>query len=118
MTDMIKRLLSWSGTPFDDDAHQAADRIEELERSRKDLEKLSIKLLNEKLRGEWREPLVAELEAAEAKLTKAVEAIEMMLHRYLLYCGGDAMPFGGHTDQKIVESVRATLAEVKGESHE
>ena len=84
MTDMIKRLLSWSGTPFDDDAHEAADRIE----------------------------------ALTAKLTKAVEATEMMLHRYLLYCGGDAMPFGGHTDQKIVESVRATLAEVKGESHE
>lgn len=30
MTDLIKRLLSWSGTPFDDDAHQAADRIKEL----------------------------------------------------------------------------------------
>ena len=50
-----------------------ADRIEELGRSIKDLKKLSIKLLNEKLQGEWREPLVAELEAAEAKLTKALE---------------------------------------------
>ena len=37
MTDLIKRLLSWSGTPFDDDAHQAADRIEELVKERDEL---------------------------------------------------------------------------------
>lgn len=109
MTDLIKRLLSWSGTPFDDDAHQAADRIEELMKEKMALNHLCNAILNRHIK---------EITAAEAKLTKAVEATEMMLHRYLLYCGGDAMPFGGHTDQKIVESVRATLAEVKGESHE
>lgn len=33
MTDeeLVKRLRSWDGSPFDDDAHEAADRIEELE---------------------------------------------------------------------------------------
>ena len=81
-----------------------ADRIEVLERSRKDLEKLSIKLINEKLHGEWSEPLVAELEAAEAKLAKAVEALED-IKRYSS-CGD--------TRRKAIE----TLAEIKGENHE
>ena len=49
------------------------DRIEQLERERKNLEKLSVKLLNEKLHGEWREPLEDAKDAAEAKLAKAVE---------------------------------------------
>lgn len=48
-------------------------RIEELERAWKDLEKLSIKLLNEKLQGEWREPLENDLAETEAKLAKALD---------------------------------------------
>ena len=28
---LIKALRAWDGTPFDEDAHKAADRIEELE---------------------------------------------------------------------------------------
>ena len=119
MTDLNKRLLSWSGTPFDDDAHEAADRIEELMKERDFiLANQTYSYLGKNLKRWLARDLEDAKDAAEAKLTKAVEAIEMMLHRYLLYCGGDAMPFGGHTDQKIVESVRATLAEVKGESHE
>ena len=86
------------------------DRIEELGRSRKDLEKLSIKLLNEKLQGEWREPLVAELEAAEAKLTKAVEALRHTLDKprsaeqtYAALCS------------EIMWEIRFVLAELEGE---
>jgi hypothetical protein len=51
----------------------------------------------------------------EAKLAKAGEALEMMLCRYMLYCGGDAMPHAGHTDRGMVAIVTATLAELKGE---
>ena len=29
--ELIKSLRAWDGSPFDDDAHDAADRIEELE---------------------------------------------------------------------------------------
>jgi nitrate reductase assembly molybdenum cofactor insertion protein NarJ len=29
--ELIKALRAWDGSPFDDDAHEAADRIEELQ---------------------------------------------------------------------------------------
>ena len=76
--DLIKRL----GDPnrdwpeFGHDRREAKNLIEQLERERKGLEKLSIKLVNEKLHGEWREPLEDAKDEAEAKLAKAMAALQ------------------------------------------
>lgn len=52
------------------------------------------------------------------KLCLAIDVTEMMLERYLIYCGGEHMPFAGHTDTKIVTSVRNALTEIKGKSND
>lgn len=108
MTDqeLIARLLS-DETDLTD---CAADRIKELGRSRKDLEKLSIKLLNEKLQGEWREPFITELEAAEAKLTKAVEALRETDQAIMLHTDETSWRIWGEV---AVSDIRKVLAELE-----
>lgn len=100
--DLIKRLWECGGRY----PTQAADRIEQLERARKDLEKLSIKLLNEKLQGEWREPLENDLAETEAKLQKAVEA----LREIEADCDADYPP----SHRAIKYAIRTVLAELEG----
>jgi hypothetical protein len=60
--DLIKRLRAWDGSPFDDDASEAADRIEQL---------------NERLTAATDDAKEAEAyaEQLEAKLTKAVAGL-------------------------------------------
>jgi hypothetical protein len=37
-------------------------------------------------------------------------ALEAMLHRHILYCGGESMAFAGHTDVALFQEARAALA--------
>lgn len=65
-------------------------------------------LLNPKFRGDRgaqfvRADIVQEL----------VEALEAMLSRHELYCGGPDLPFAGHTDAKLFDMARAALAKLK-----
>lgn len=104
MTDeeLIAGLMSWSGSPFDDEAHQAAARIEALVKDRDKAISGYTRLLNEKLRGEWRNEL-------EAKLVKAVEALHFYADFHEVPNDG---PWGfGSTD--FGKKAKAALAELE-----
>ena len=90
-----------------DTERKLRERIEQLERAWKDLEKLSIKLLNEKLQGEWREPLENDLAETEAKLAKAVEAL-----RHTLDKPRDADQSYAKLCSEVLREIRAVLAVV------
>lgn len=49
-------------------------------------------------------------QAGDERVARLVEALAAMLGRHTLYCGGDGLPFAGHTDVKLLEMARAALA--------
>jgi hypothetical protein len=112
--ELVKRLRSWDGSPFDDDAHEAADRIEalteQLEAARadaKEAEAYAEDLEKEKERDEWKSLAEAAIKddaskniyyaELKAKLAKAVGALREVAGE----CG--------------CSTARATLAEIEGE---
>jgi len=102
MTDeeLIARLRE--GATWDDDV-AAADRIEALIKERDEAVHLA------RLRKTFIEEARDERDALEAKLAKAVEALD----RLARLGNGDRY---GNSEGNVI--ARATLAEIKGESHE
>jgi cell division septum initiation protein DivIVA len=66
---LIKALRAWDGTHFDEDAHKAADRIEELERDYKEA-------CNEAADCYTKQCV------AEARLAKAIKALRNIANAY------------------------------------
>jgi hypothetical protein len=103
MIDLNKRLLSWSGTPFDDDAHEAADRIEALVKERDTAREYAGEVrIREKVADD------ARIEA-EAKLAKAVEALKAAQQ----YVDELEWHYGG-PETALGKQYYATLAELEG----
>ena len=79
MTDeeLIKALRGWmTSTSFDDDAHAAADRIEQLVKERDDAEQREITKIE--VNHQRVVSYLTRVKAAEAKLAKAVEALRQI----------------------------------------
>jgi hypothetical protein len=91
-------------TPHGADVLQAADRIEALIAERDDAEHLA------RMRKAFIEEARDERDALTAKLARAVEAFDMLVRD----CEADYPPSHG----AIKHFARATIAELKGESHE
>jgi hypothetical protein len=85
---LIKALRSWDGTPFDEDAHEAADRIEQLKRENAEMAAAITDAENNGICSGgnlWRfwsraareaaHARAQERSTAEAKLAKAVEVL-------------------------------------------
>ena len=118
MTDeeLIERLRDW---PYQGEtmANAAADRIEALtsERDRwKDACRSASRDLNIVVPDNDR--LKSERDAAEAKLAKAVEALEFLE----IAATGSGVPHPKEREllHDCIRKARATIAEIKGESHD
>jgi hypothetical protein len=104
MTDeeLIKELRAWNGSLFDDDAFEVAYRIEQLVKERDAL----LRVVTDNHLA------LKRAEAAEAKLAKAVGALQK-----LVKLDDDYSPFGGELLRDRVvrtwEEARAVLAELE-----
>ena len=63
------------------------------------------------------EALTAAREVLTADNARLREALTAMLDRHILYCGGPALPYAGHTDGALFARARAALTG-KEPSHE
>ena len=72
----------------------------------------SVEDTRDKARDAWnrRADLARPSQAGDERVARLIEALKAMLGRHTLYCGGEGLPFAGHTDVKLFEMARAALA--------
>jgi predicted translin family RNA/ssDNA-binding protein len=108
--DLIKRLRHKHCCEYVCQCDEAADRIEELERERDRNAAIAIEAIRKAtLADEWRDHDKTRAEAAEAKLDKAVEALQEIITRWDTPAWKDVEATGS-----VINRARTTLAELEG----
>lgn len=63
--------------------------------------------------GNWN--IRADLSPSPEAFQQMREALEALLHRHIIYCGGEGLPFAGHTDERLFNIASAALKAAEGD---